>query len=100
MRRMMLAGIGALSYTHEEWEKFMDKMVERGEATHQDHVAQVKEIRERRGKFMHDRKGYARERVSKALKELNLPTKSDFEKMDAKIAALDKKVDDLNKKTE
>ena len=100
IRRMMLAGIGALSYSHEEWEKLMDKMVERGEVTHKDHEARMKEMHERREHFMRDRKGYARKRVAKALDEFNVPTKTDIEEMNSKITALEKKIDELNKKPE
>lgn len=97
LRRLMLAGIGVLSYSQEEFEQFMDKMVERGEVTHKDHEAQMKKMRERRMNFFRDRKGYANKRVKQALDEFDVPTKKDIEDMTAKIAALEKQIDELKK---
>ncbi len=93
----MLAGIGALSYSHEEWEKFIDKMVERGETTHKDHEARMNEMRERRMQFFKDRRGFARKRIAEALEEYDVPTKTDFERMNSKISELEKKLDELKK---
>lgn len=100
LRRMMLAGIGALSYSQEEFEKFIDQLVERGETTHKDHEARMKEMRERRENFLRDRKGYAKKRVAKALDEFDVPTKKDIDEMNAKLAALEKKIDDLKQAPE
>jgi len=96
----MLAGIGALSYSSEEFEKFIDKMVERGETAHKDHQARFNEMRERRKEFMHDRKGYTHKKVVEALDHFDVPTKSDIDEVNSKISVLEKKIDELKKPAE
>jgi polyhydroxyalkanoate synthesis regulator phasin len=100
LRRMMLAGIGALSYSQEEWEKFIDKMVERGEVTHKDHEARVKEMHDRREEFLHNRKAFTQKRVAKALDQFDVPNKTDLDEINAKLTELEKKINDLKKPAE
>jgi polyhydroxyalkanoate synthesis regulator phasin len=100
IKRLMLAGIGALSYSSEEFEKFIDKMVERGETAHKDHQARFNEMRERRKEFMHDRKGYTHKKVVEALDHFDVPTKSDIDEVNSKISVLEKKIDELKKPAE
>jgi polyhydroxyalkanoate synthesis regulator phasin len=97
LRRMVLASIGMLSYSQEEWEKFMDKMVERGEITHKDHEERMKEIRKRREEFLHNRKTFTQKRVAKALDQFEVPNKTDIDDINAKISALEKQIDELKK---
>lgn len=98
--RMILAGIGVLSYSHEEFGKFVEKMVERGEVAHKDHQKRFKEMRERREHFLRDRKGDTQKKVAKALDHLDIATKDDIDDMNAKIIAMEKKIDELKKSPE
>ena len=97
LRRMMLASAGILSYSFEEMEKFIDKMVERGEVVHKDHEDQFNEMREKRVRFIHDRRGFAHKRREKALDEFEVPTKKDIHEIDTRISDLEKKIDELKK---
>jgi len=45
VRRMMLAGIGAIALKHDELEEFVDKLVERGEIAKKDGEELMKEMR-------------------------------------------------------
>ena len=94
---MMLAGIGALSYSQEELENFIDKMVERGEVTHKDHEAKMKDLRKQREEFFTNRKAYTHKRVEKALDTFDVPNKKDIDEIKEKISTLEKKIDELKK---
>ena len=97
MKRMMLAGVGAISIFHEELEKHIDKLVERGEITQKDREEMMARMKERRMKFMHRRSEYAQKHVEEALEHFDVPRRSDIEGLNQKIADLEKKIDELNK---
>jgi polyhydroxyalkanoate synthesis regulator phasin len=97
MKRMVLAGVGAISIIHEELEQHMDKLVERGEITQKDREEMIARMKERRQKFMHHRSDYARKHVAEALENLDVPSRTDIDTLSQKIADLEKKIDELNK---
>ncbi len=100
MKRLMLAGFGAVSIIHEELEHHIDKLVERGEIAEKDREEMMKKMKERREKFMHHRKEFANKHFAEALEHFNVPDKSDIESLNQKIAYLEKKIDELNKAKE
>jgi poly(hydroxyalkanoate) granule-associated protein len=100
MKRLMLAGFGAVSIIHEELEHHIDKLVERGEIAEKDREEMMKKMKERREKFMHNRKEFANKHFAEALEHFNVPDKSDIESLNQKIADLEKKIDELNKAKE
>jgi len=96
-RKVVLAGMGAMALTQEELEKFVHKLVERGELAEQDGKKMIKEV-------MAKRKGDAKKaedqmdsRMQDLLDRMNVPTKSDIDALSNKITALTKKVDELKK---
>ena len=93
-RKVLLAGMGAVALTQDEAEKFVDKLVERGEIARKDAKKLVREVAEKRSKRGRDELD---KRVQEFLDRMNIPTKSDLEALSAKIAALTEKVDKLNK---
>jgi poly(hydroxyalkanoate) granule-associated protein len=97
MKRMMLAGVGAVSIIHEELEQHIDKLVERGEITQKDREEIIVKMKERRQKYMHHRRDYARKHVAEALENLDVPSRTDIDTLSQKIADLEKKIDELNK---
>ena len=99
-RRMMLAGLGAVSIIHEHLEKHIDKLVERGEYAEQNREETLKRMKERREKFMSNRKEYTHKHFSDALNYFNVPDKNDIDNLNQKIAELEKKIDELNKAKE
>jgi len=96
-RRFMLAGIGAIALKHDEIEEFVDKMVERGEIAKKDGEELMKEMKERHKKYHHGEEGHVYKRVAEFLDRMSVPTKTDFNDLNAKIAALEKKIDELTK---
>ena len=93
-RKVLLAGMGAVALTQDEAEKFVDKLVERGEIARQDAKKLVREVAEKRSKGGRDELD---KRVRELLDRMNVPSKSDLEALSVKIAALAEKVDELNK---
>ncbi len=90
-RKMMLAGIGAAVLAQEEIERFANRMVERGEIAEKDARKLVKEILDRREKMERDR------RAEETRSQPSVATKADIEALTAKIADLNKKLEELKK---
>jgi len=95
VRRVMLAGIGAIALKHDELEEFIDKLVERGEIAKKDGESLMKEMREQRKKYIHDETGSAHKRFGEFLDRFAVPTKTDLEDLNEKLTALEKKIDEL-----
>ncbi len=93
-RKVLLAGMGAVALTQDEAEKFVDKLVERGEIARKDAQKLVREVAEKRSKRGKDELD---KRVQDLLDRMNVPTKADIEALSEKIAALTEKVDELKK---
>jgi polyhydroxyalkanoate synthesis regulator phasin len=96
-RKVLLAGIGAVALTQEEIEKFVSKLVERGEIAEKDGKNLVRDVMEKRKKEAKKAEDELEKRMEELLDRMNVPTKSDIESLSAKITALTKKVDELKK---
>ena len=91
-RKVLLAGIGAAVLAQEEIENFVNRMVERGEIAEIDARQLAREIMDRREKMLRQwRSGAEPARPPAA-------TKADIDALTAKIAELNRKIDNLNKK--
>lgn len=95
VRKVMLAGIGAVALTQEEVEKFVSKLVERGEIAEQDGKKVIREVMEKRKKEAKKAEDELDKRLEELLDRMNVPTKNDIDALSAKITALTKKVDAL-----
>ena len=93
-RKVLLAGMGAVALTQDEADKFVDKLVERGEIARQDAKKLVREVAEKRSKRGRDELD---KRVQDLLDRMNVPTKADIEALSVKVATLTEKVDELKK---
>jgi polyhydroxyalkanoate synthesis regulator phasin len=97
VRRMMLAGMGAIALKHDEFEEFIDKLVERGEIARKDGEDLLKEMKERRKKYLHSEEGFAYKRIADFFDHFAVPTKNDFDDLNEKLSVLEKKIDELTK---
>jgi len=97
VRRLMLAGIGAVALKHDEIEEFVDKLVERGEIARKDGEELMKEMRERHKKYQHGEESPAHKKVNEIMERFSVPTKNDFDELNKKLAELEKKIDKLSK---
>ncbi len=97
VRRMMLAGIGAVALKHDELEEFVDRLVARGEIAKKDGESLMKEMKEHRKKYLHEEADSAHNRLSEFRDKFAIPRKNDLDELNEKISALEKKIDDLTK---
>jgi poly(hydroxyalkanoate) granule-associated protein len=99
--KVLLAGIGVIALTQEEVEKFVAKLVERGEIAEKDGRKMLKDVMERRRKQAEEVRSETEEKVDKRLEEmltrLNVPTRDDIDTLSKQIASLTRKVDSLQK---
>ncbi len=97
VRKVLLAGIGAVVLAQEEAEDLVNKLVERGQIAEQDGRKILKDVMERRKKTTEKAEDALDKRVEELLDRMNVPTKTDLEALSAKITALTKKVEELKK---
>lgn len=100
-RKVLLASIGAMALTQEEIERFVGKLVERGEIAEKDGRKLIKDIMARRrtktAEVRSDTEDELEKRMEDVLSRMNIASKSDIDGLNRKITALTKKLDDLNK---
>ena len=103
LRKLLLAGVGAVAMSRDEADAFVNRLVERGELAQKD---AEKLLREVQGKLRVRPNVEAQaERVStrveqgveEFLNRLNIPSKRDIEDLSAKIAQLAARVEELRK---
>ena len=107
VRRVLMAGVGAVALAQDEIDEFVNKLVERGEIAEKDGRNLLNDIRERRQKAQEEAAARAEsvsegvdKRMEALLDRLNIPTKSDIDTLSEKVTLLAEKVDALkaNKK--
>ena len=102
IRRVLLAGVGAFAMAQDEAEKFVNKLVEKGEIAEKDGrslLSDLAEDRKQRTKESSKRVSDELEkRMESLLNRMNIPTKSDIEQLSNKVAELTKKIDTLKEK--
>jgi poly(hydroxyalkanoate) granule-associated protein len=96
-RKILLAGIGAVSLAQEEIETFVDHLVERGEIAERDGRRLLNDVMERRKNQVKEVESDLETRIEEILSRLNVPTKADIEALGSKIMSLTRKVDALKK---
>jgi poly(hydroxyalkanoate) granule-associated protein len=101
VRRVLMAGIGAVVLAQEEIEEFVNKLVERGEIAEKDGRKLINEIVEKRKKKTQESVQAAQDgadkRFESLLDRLNVPTKSDIDALNDKVTELTNKVENLKK---
>jgi poly(hydroxyalkanoate) granule-associated protein len=98
VRRVLLAGVGAVALAQEEIDEFVGKLVERGEIAEKDGRKLIADIKERRQQKAKEAEEALDERIEQLLDRMNVPTKKDVEELSSKITLLAKKVDELKAK--
>ena len=99
IRRALMAGVGAVSVAQGEAEKFVNKLVEKGEIAEKDGRSLLVDLAENRkqraqesGKRVSDE---LEKRMENLLNRMNIPTKSDIEQLSSKVAELTQKIEAL-----
>ncbi len=100
VRRVLMAGVGAMVLTQEQIEDFVNKLVERGEIADGDARNLLSDVLERRKSILQGGTKKAEEeyekRIEGLLSRMNIPTKSEIDSLSNTIAHLSDKVDKLN----
>lgn len=86
--KMLLAGLGAMSMTREKAEKIFDDYVTQGKAARESRSGFVKELMDSADRTRQELENVVREQTTKAIETMNLPTKEDIERLEAKLTAL------------
>jgi poly(hydroxyalkanoate) granule-associated protein len=97
VKRLILAGIGAMALTKDEVDEFLDKLVERGEIAEKDARSILKEALARqreRAEEMGERLKLE-EKIEEVLDRMNLPKKEDIEELQQRIVELSRKLDTI-----
>jgi poly(hydroxyalkanoate) granule-associated protein len=96
-RRMVLATIGAAAIAKDKFEASLDRLVERGESVEKDGKTLRRELMEKRKARANKVEERIRKHVESMHERMNIASKDDVEALSEKIAALSKKIDDLQK---
>jgi len=96
-RKVMLASIGAMAIAQDELEDFVNRLIERGEIAEKDGDGLIQELKTRRKQKMEKSEEIFQKRINHILKHADIPSKSDMDQLNQKIANLSKKIDDLKK---
>lgn len=100
-RKVLLAGIGAVALTQEEVEKFVNKLIDRGEIAEKDGRKLINDVVEKRRRKAEEITTEAEvtyeSRMEEVLARMNIPSKSDIDALSRKVTDLTKKVDELSK---
>jgi poly(hydroxyalkanoate) granule-associated protein len=104
LRKLLLAGIGAVALSRDETEDFVNKLVARGELAQKDAEKLLREVQSRLRQARPDvqeQAGKVSTRVEQGMEEflnrLNIPSKRDVDELNAKIAQLTARVEELRK---
>ena len=100
VRRVLLASVGAVVLTQEEIEKFVNRLVEKGEIAERDGTKMVRDILERRKETIEKAGDEVDDRLERILNRMSVPSKRDIDELSKKIAELSHKVDELRKERE
>ncbi|MEZ4593637.1 MAG: phasin family protein [Chloroflexota bacterium] len=99
VRRVLLAGVGAVSLAQDEAEKFVHKLIEKGEIAEKDGRSLLNDLAENRKQRAQESSKRVSDELEKRMESLlnrmNIPTKSDIEQLSNKVAELTKKIETL-----
>jgi polyhydroxyalkanoate synthesis regulator phasin len=90
LRKVMLASIGLLALTQEEAEKFIKRLIERGEIAEQEGKKLINEMMAKKKPAVEKKEDEVNSRISSVVNSLQLATKSDIEGLKQEIAELNK----------
>ena len=104
LRKVVLAGVGAVAMSRDETEQLVAKLVERGELAQKDAEKLLRDVQSRLRQSRPDVQEQAEKVTIRAqqgmedfLNRLNIPSKRDIEDLSAKIAQLAARVEELRK---
>lgn len=97
-RKVLLAGIGALSLAQDEVEEFVDHLVSRGEIAEKDGKKLVREMLDKRKENFKKAETESGKHLEELLGRMNIPTRAEVNALAEQLSALSKKLDEFEKK--
>jgi len=91
-------GLGLAVISKEQIEKFVDEMVKKGEVSSAESKDLMRELFEKGEAEKKEMNSRIREQMEKFLKELNIPTKADLERLEQRIQELEQRIQELENK--
>ncbi|MDD3191074.1 MAG: phasin family protein [Candidatus Pacebacteria bacterium] len=91
LEKIILSGLGLASLSQDKAQKMIDELVKEGEVSQKDGAIMVKKIMDGVEKNKKEIEKMTEKAVREVVTKINVPSKKD-------ISALEKKIDDLNKK--
>ena len=89
--KFLLSGLGVLVITEEKIVKFIEELTKEGEITQKGKKELLTEIIEKGEEKKKEIEGKIREKVENMLSQMNVATKNDIQKLEKRIATLEKK---------
>ena len=86
--KILMAGLGALSMTRERAEQIFDDYVRRGQVEKDRRTGFVREVVEMAERSRQELEGLITKQVQQAMGKLNLPTREDLARVEAKLDSL------------
>lgn len=94
-KKAISLGLGLTVVSKEKVEKVVDDLVKRGELAPDESKALVSRLIERGDEEQSQIKTFIQDQVKRVLSELDVPTENDIARLEQRIAALEKKVEEL-----
>lgn len=88
LQRLLDAGLGAASMTRERAEQIVDEWVRRGQAERGNREKFVSDMVDTAGQTRRDVEGILGEQMYKVMTRLNIPTRDDLLRLEAKVDQL------------
>lgn len=95
IRKGLALGLGLAVVSREQIEKFVDEMVKKGEVTSTESKDLIRELVEKGEAEKKEMNSRIHDQLEKLLKEFNIPTKADLERLEKRISDLENTVKDL-----
>lgn len=89
--KFLLSGLGVLVLTEEKIVKFIEELTKEGEITQKGKKELLTEIIEKGEEKKKEIEGKIKEKVENMLSQMNVATKNDIQKLEKRIATLEKK---------
>jgi polyhydroxyalkanoate synthesis regulator phasin len=99
VQKVFYAGLGATAMTRDELNALLGKMVQRGEVVESETKEMADEVSAKRQQQLSRLQEEVDKRVRQILSSVNMPSSADIEDLNAKIAALQRRVEELSTKT-
>lgn len=90
--KAFLAGLGLLDLTREKAEKIVEELVKKGEVAKEKQPEFVKRLLERTEKGRKEIEKIVEDATTKVMKKIDIPSRSDIEKLTKKIEELKKRL--------